>query len=335
MEHKITARKGERLELSVELGKNDLEKYLTQAEQRLAQQVTIPGFRPGKAPARALHEHLGDAAILEEALKLALSGSLDQIVAEEKLDVLRTADLKIKENTAEKLHYEVVLTVFPEVKLGQYKDLKVVRPEITVSEQEIDEAVDYIKKASGAMPKSADIVTPNSTEAEAKPIELPADIREKLSMAIKQDKEREAKEKYRLLVLDQVVANSELTPSAEMINSQLEAMINELKHSLSHQNSTLEQYLEKIKKSEKEMRKEWRERAEREIRHALVMRTIAQQENIRADEEWVRKESEVAWGKYFADLPADKQPEPAALRSQIRERLLSEAILHWLEQANS
>src|SRR3989344_3152591 len=318
MEHKITARKGERLELTVELGKNDLEKYLTQAEQRLAQQVTIPGFRPGKAPARALHEHLGDAAILEEALKLALSGSLDQIVAEEKLDVLRTA---------EKLDYEVVLTVFPEVKLGQYKDLKVTRPEITVSEQEIDEAVEYIKKANGQNPAVDSTTT--------KPLNLPTDIREKLNVAIRQDKEREAKEKYRLLVLDQVVTNSELAPSAEMIDSQLEAMVGELKHSLSHQNSTLEQYLEKIKKSEKEMRNEWRQRAEREIRHALVMRAIAQQENIRADEDWVRKESEVVWGKYFADLPADKQPEPAALRSQIRERLLSEAILHWLEQANN
>ena len=327
MEHKITARKGERLELSVELGKSDLEKYLARAEQALSQQVTIPGFRPGKAPARALHEHLGDAAILEEALKLALSGSLDQIVAEEKLDVLRTADLKIKENTAEKLDYEVVLTVFPEVKLGQYKDLKVTRPEITVSEQEIDEAVEYIKKANGQNPAVDSTTT--------KPLNLPTDIREKLNVAIRQDKEREAKEKYRLLVLDQVVTNSELAPSAEMIDGQLEAMINELKHSLSHQNSTLEQYLEKIKKSEKEMRQEWRQRAEREIRHALVMRTIAQQENIRADEEWVRKESEVVWGKYFADLPADKQPEPAALRSQIRERLLSEAILHWLEQANN
>ena len=327
MEHKITARKGERLELSVELGKSDLEKYLARAEQALSQQVTIPGFRPGKAPARALHEHLGDATILEEALKLALSGSLDQIVAEEKLDVLRTADLKIKENTAEKLDYEVVLTVFPEVKLGQYKDLKVTRPEITVSEQEIDEAVEYIKKANGQNPAVDSTTT--------KPLNLPTDIREKLNVAIRQDKEREAKEKYRLLVLDQVVTDSELAPSAEMIDSQLEAMVGELKHSLSHQNSTLEQYLEKIKKSEKEMRNEWRQRAEREIRHALVMRAIAQQENIRADEDWVRKESEVVWGKYFADLPADKQPEPAALRSQIRERLLSEAILHWLEQANS
>jgi len=327
MEHKITARKGERLELSVELGKSDLEKYLARAEQALSQQVTIPGFRPGKAPARALHEHLGDATILEEALKLALSGSLDQIVAEEKLDVLRTADLKIKENTAEKLDYEVVLTVFPEVKLGQYKDLKVTRPEITVSEQEIDEAVEYIKKANGQNPAVDSTTT--------KPLNLPTDIREKLNVAIRQDKEREAKEKYRLLVLDQVVTNSELAPSAEMIDSQLEAMVGELKHSLSHQNSTLEQYLEKIKKSEKEMRNEWRQRAEREIRHALVMRAIAQQENIRADEDWVRKESEVVWGKYFADLPADKQPEPAALRSQIRERLLSEAILHWLEQANN
>ena len=248
-------------------------------------------------------------------------------MAEEKLDVLRTADLKIKENTAEKLDYEVVLTVFPEVKLGQYKDLKVTRPEITVSEQEIDEAVEYIKKANGQNPAVDSTTT--------KPLNLPTDIREKLNVAIRQDKEREAKEKYRLLVLDQVVTNSELAPSAEMIDSQLEAMVGELKHSLSHQNSTLEQYLEKIKKSEKEMRNEWRQRAEREIRHALVMRAIAQQENIRADEDWVRKESEVVWGKYFADLPADKHPEPAALRSQIRERLLSEAILHWLEQANN
>src|SRR3989338_8524813 len=230
MEHKITARKGERLELTVELGKNDLEKYLTQAEQRLAQQVTIPGFRPGKAPARALHEHLGDAAILEEALKLALSGSLDQIVAEEKLDVLRTADLKIKENTAEKLDYEVVLTVFPEVKLGQYKDLKVTRPEITVSEQEIDEAVEYIKKANGQNPAVDSTTT--------KPLNLQTDIREKLNVAIRQDKEREAKEKNRLLLLDQVVTNSDLAPSAEMIDGQLEAMVGELKHSLSHQNST-------------------------------------------------------------------------------------------------
>ena len=139
--------KDSQIELTVNLDKEDLISYTQEAEKELAKRLKLEGFRPGKAPKEMVRKALGEQAIKEEALNLAVQSSLAKALAEQKLDVLDQSDFQIKENASDKLVFAVKLAIFPEVKLGEYKDLSIKKNPVVVSDAEINGVLDEIVKA--------------------------------------------------------------------------------------------------------------------------------------------------------------------------------------------
>ena len=135
------------IELEVEVNKEELREYLEKASENLSRAISVAGFRPGKVPFEVLRKEIGDKKILEEALEMAVVSSLAQATEKEKLEVMASSELKISENTADLLRYSVKLMLYPEVKLGGYKDLKVEKKEVKVEDKEIEEAIHYLLKS--------------------------------------------------------------------------------------------------------------------------------------------------------------------------------------------
>lgn len=131
-----------RLELTVDLNGDDLKKYINEVEKQLADNLILEGFRPGKAPHDLVRKHFGAEKISQEALSLAVQSSLADVLENEKFEILSYptgADFKIQENNSAKLIYHVVLTVFPEIKLGKYIGLDIKKKLVSVSESEIQD----------------------------------------------------------------------------------------------------------------------------------------------------------------------------------------------------
>lgn len=134
-------------ELSIELGKEDLDNYVAIAEQKIGQEVEIKGFRKGKAPKDEIRKEIGAARILEEALDFAMRDSLSKVIVTEKLDVVDTKDLKITENTPTKLLFSVKVTVFPLIKIGSLEEVKIKRRDVTVEDDDISHAVESLRNS--------------------------------------------------------------------------------------------------------------------------------------------------------------------------------------------
>jgi len=132
-------------ELTVELGKEELARYVKLAESRISQEVKVDGFRKGKVPQDMLRKEVGDKFILEEALDLAVRDSLAKTIEKENLEVLNVSDLNIKENSASKLLYTTKISLFPAIAIGNLVGLKVKRKEINVEPKEIEDALDFIR----------------------------------------------------------------------------------------------------------------------------------------------------------------------------------------------
>src|SRR3989338_11488311 len=136
------------IELEVEVNKEELREYLEKASENLSRAISVAGFRPGKVPFEVLRKEIGDKKILEEALEMAVVGSLARAAEKEKLEVMASSELKITENTADLLRYSVKLMLYPEVKLGDYKNLNVEKKkEVKTEDGEIEEAIKYILKS--------------------------------------------------------------------------------------------------------------------------------------------------------------------------------------------
>src|SRR3989344_7059871 len=103
----------QRVELTVVLNQEELRHWLALAEERLAARLAVKGFRPGHFPKDKLREQLGEKAILEEGLSLAVGGSLADALAQVKLDALKLGELRLLANSAQELRYAVEVIPVP------------------------------------------------------------------------------------------------------------------------------------------------------------------------------------------------------------------------------
>lgn len=119
-------------ELTVEFEWAEVEKTKKKAAKTLAERVTIPGFRKGKAPIQKLEQYYGKGAVLDEAADMLIQKGANDAIKE--LDIIPVTTMKPKIVTCEEgkdLVFTLTFTPYPEVKLGEYKNLeaeKVVEP---------------------------------------------------------------------------------------------------------------------------------------------------------------------------------------------------------------
>jgi trigger factor len=143
---------GNKVKLSVEVGEDEFEQAVDAAFRRIAREVRIPGFRPGKAPRRLLEARLGSGVGREEALRDALPEYYVQAVREHDVDVIAPPEIAITggEETGP-VAFDAVVEVRPRVDVAGYGGLRVTIPRPEASDDEIDAQVDRLRDQYGEL----------------------------------------------------------------------------------------------------------------------------------------------------------------------------------------
>lgn len=132
-----------KVSLEVTVPADQVDKALARAYRQVVKKVTIPGFRKGHVPRKILEMRLGKGVLYEEALDILLPEAYTEAVKETKIEPIdqpQVTDVDLEEGKP--CRFTAVVEVKPEVKLGQYKGLQVVKKEVEVGEQDVDA---YIK----------------------------------------------------------------------------------------------------------------------------------------------------------------------------------------------
>lgn len=126
--------------LTVEVGAEEFETALVKAYQKMRKKISVPGFRPGKAPRKIIEGMYGADVFFEEAVNIAMPEAYEAAVAERKLEVVAYPQVELEgEVTKEGFTFKAVAPVYPEVKLGQYKGLSAPKSVVKVSAADVDE----------------------------------------------------------------------------------------------------------------------------------------------------------------------------------------------------
>ena len=143
---------GNKVKLSVEVDEGEFEDAINAAFKKIAREVRIPGFRPGKAPRRILEARLGKDIARSQALQDALPEYYARAIRENDVDVIAAPSIDITGGEEDgDVAFDAVVEIRPTVSVGGYNSLRVTIPSPVPTDEEIDAQIDRLRTQFGEL----------------------------------------------------------------------------------------------------------------------------------------------------------------------------------------
>ena len=141
-----------RVRIEVQVPFTELEPDFQRAYKELAKQVRLPGFRPGKAPAKLLEARFGREAMLEQVVNEALPSRYGQAVAESEVHPLGQPDIEVtKKEYGQELAFTAEVDVRPKIALPDLSELTVSVDPVGVSDDDVDAELESLRARFGTL----------------------------------------------------------------------------------------------------------------------------------------------------------------------------------------
>lgn len=137
---------GNKVRLSVEVDETELEPAIDAAFRRIAREVRLPGFRPGKAPRKVLERKLGPLVGREEALREALPEYYARAVRDNDVDVIASPEIDITSGEESgPVSFDAVVEVRPQVTVAGYASLRVEIPAPRPTDADVEAQLERLR----------------------------------------------------------------------------------------------------------------------------------------------------------------------------------------------
>lgn len=135
------------VELIIEVSPEEAQPHLIRVAEKLAKEIKVEGFRPGKAPYNIIKQKLGEEAILQEALDDIISQTYFEALKENKIVSVGQPKIDIQKMAPNNpLVYKATVAVLPKVKIGDYKTIKLKREQINIKDEQVDKVIEDVRK---------------------------------------------------------------------------------------------------------------------------------------------------------------------------------------------
>ena len=145
---KVSAEKieNQQVVLTIEVVAAELDKAEERACKRLANQVSIPGFRKGKAPRAIVERHVGKESVLQEAFDLLAPKALADAMEDQKIeDIVARPDIDIQTlEEGKDVVFKATVVPRPGVKRGEYKGLKIEKDAVSVTDEDVQKQIEHM-----------------------------------------------------------------------------------------------------------------------------------------------------------------------------------------------
>lgn len=139
------------LTLSIELPKDEVAKELEAVFQKIQARASLPGFRVGKAPLDMVKKNFADRA-RQSMLEDLISRASTQVIREKKLEVIDTPRVeKLEYDLGKSLLFHLKIEKDPVVKAKDYKGIKVTKPSVTVTDEDLKTTLEEIRDRNASL----------------------------------------------------------------------------------------------------------------------------------------------------------------------------------------
>ncbi len=146
MKHTVEKISPSRVKLVADVEKDLWANAQEKAFKKTASKVSIPGFRPGKAPRKLIEERINQEAVWNEAIDEVLTPVFATLITEEKLQPMYRPSVNVTKLSKDELELVYTIVLVPEVTLGEYKGLKASKVAPKVTDKEVEDAIESLLK---------------------------------------------------------------------------------------------------------------------------------------------------------------------------------------------
>lgn len=129
--------------LTIEVAAEEVEKAIQEAYLKEKNKISLPGFRKGKVPRKMIEKMYGAGVFYEDAANTLIQGNYPAAADESGIDIVSRPTIDIVQiESGKPFIFTAEVAVRPEVKLGKYLGVQVTKVDISVSEDEVAEALE-------------------------------------------------------------------------------------------------------------------------------------------------------------------------------------------------
>ncbi len=133
--------------LTFEIEPAKIKEGLDTAFNRVKKTLNVPGFRKGKVPRQIFNKMFGEESLYQDALNAVLPEAYANAVAESNIKPVAQPEIDVESMEKDSTWVLTAkVTVEPEVKLGQYKDLEVKARSTEVTDEEVDAEIKKLQE---------------------------------------------------------------------------------------------------------------------------------------------------------------------------------------------
>ena len=151
MERKITKLEHSHVQVDVVVDEKTWKGAQDKAFNKLAENVTVDGFRKGKAPKNLVKDKIDPMKVMDEAINALLPKIYEEILTKDEIRPFARPAVDVTKVSDTELEVKFILVTAPEVKLGAYKGLEIGKKAVKVTKKDIEEALEGTLKENASL----------------------------------------------------------------------------------------------------------------------------------------------------------------------------------------
>ena len=266
-------------ELRFEIPKERVKKTFEDVYEEIGKKARVKGFREGKVPRHILEAQHGNLA-KEEVIRALIPQVYQEGLAKENLspvDHPEINDVSLKDGI---LTFAARFEIKPEIKIKDYRGIKVTRKSSQVTDEELNKTLETFKKVQEEHQKEKKEI--NIDDEFAKGLGFPTleEFKKSLARQLEIEKDRQNRWDVENQIVEAILAKTKFTVPASLVNRQLNHRVHEIQNRMKSQGLPEAD----IKKKEDELRPQLKEAVEKDVKIYLIFDKIAELEGIKVQE---------------------------------------------------
>ena len=145
-------KEGNEGELTINVSADQFDEALNEAYKKVVKTVSLPGFRKGRIPRNIFEKQFGVESLFQDAVDIVLPSAYEEAINQTEIFPVDQPEVDIDQiEKGKDLVFKAVVTVKPEVKLGEYKGLEYEAEEVEVTDEEVDTALEDLRQSQAEL----------------------------------------------------------------------------------------------------------------------------------------------------------------------------------------